>query len=323
MKCMTLKCKIIMGVTIFCSIVIIALFFIANFMVSFALDNDNTKGFMMDSVSEPLTDVETWFFNSSEKYSLKSSDDLTLLGHYLPNEKKTNNYVLLVHGYKSGVRVMAPFARDYLEKGWNVLAPEHRAQGNSEGRYIGMGVLEQYDMRLWIDWILKRDPNATIVLHGLSMGAATVMLMSAHEDLPVNVKAIIEDCGYSSVNKQFTDQLKSLFGLPAFPFLNFGSLVSKIRAGYFFEEGNALEAVKKAKVPLLFIHGEEDTFVPFAMVHEVFEAASCEKYLLTVPGAPHAQSVVVDNKGYWLAIENFLNKYIDNEGFEKISKIMQ
>lgn len=156
-----------------------------------------------------------------------------------------------------------------------------------------MGWPERRDVVRWCQQLIAEDPEAEIVLYGVSMGAATVMMASGEADLPVQVRCVIEDCGYTSVWDEFSGQLKELFGLPPFPVLNAADLVCRIRAGYSITEASALRQVERSVTPTLFIHGEEDTFVPFWMLEELYQAASCEKEKLAVPGAAHAESAAV------------------------------
>ncbi len=144
------------------------------------------------------------------------------------------------------------------------------------------------------------------------MGGATVMMVSG-EDLPPNVKAIIEDCGYSSIYDEFSYELKHLFKLPAFPILYFASLITKIRAGYsLLRDGSCTEQVSKSKTPILFIHGDKDDFVPFYMLDKVYGAANCQKEKLVVEGAGHALSAMTNPKLYWSAIKAFLNNHFSD-----------
>ena len=184
---------------------------------------------------------------------------------------------------------MSILASYYGLKGWNALLPDLRGCGDSEGEYIGMGWPDRKDMLQWINWIIARDQGAQIVLHGISMGGATVM-MTAGEALPGNVKAVVEDCGYTSVWDIFADELDYLFHLPAFPLLNIASGISTLRAGYSFTEASALKQIAKAQVPVLFIHGSEDNFVHTDMVYPLYDACSAEKQLLVVEGAGHGNS---------------------------------
>ena len=172
-----------------------------------------------------------------------------------------------------------------------------------------MGWDDRLDIISWINYILNEDPNAEIVLHGISMGAATV-LMTSGEEIPSNVKAIIADCGYTSVWDEFAYQLDDLFSLPEFPILNVSSIVAKIRAGYFLGEASSIEQVKKSKTPILYIHGDQDDFVPYYMMEELYNATNSEKEMLTIKGAEHAKASEVEPETYWTTINNFINKYI-------------
>ena len=140
------------------------------------------------------------------------------------------------------------------------------------------------------------------------MGGATVM-MTAGEALPPHVKAIVEDCGYTSAWDEFSGQLKAQFGLPAFPMMQIASVITRMRAGFWLSEADAVKQVAKSKTPILFIHGEEDTFVPFWMMDVLYEAAHCEKEKLAVPGAGHGMASSVDPDGYWSTVEVFVGRY--------------
>lgn len=254
----------------------------------------------------------------SEDVFLTSFDGLNLHGYYWENkEQKTSGeatqehrYAVLVHGYKGDAASMAAFAQNFHELGFSILAPDLRGHGSSEGDYIGMGWHDRLDVIDWIETLIAKDPDAEIILFGISMGGATVMMVSG-EELPPNVKLIIEDCGYTSVWDEFKEQLRQMFHLPAFPLMNIASFIAQIKAGYGFQEASAVEQVKKAVVPMLFIHGDADTFVPYWMLDVVYEAAACEKQKLVVPGAEHARAADKDPKLYWSTIREFISKYMD------------
>ena len=192
----------------------------------------------------------------------------------------------------------------YWERGFNTLMPDMSAHGESEGTYIGMGWLDRKDILLWIDYIISLDSQAEIYLHGVSMGGATVMMVSG-EELPEQVQGIVEDCGYTSVWDIFSDELEYLFGLPDFPFLYSANLFGNIRAGYDFKEASAVEQVKKSQVPMVFIHGGEDNFVKTDMVYDVYEACPTEKELLVIEGAGHGQAYGMDPELYFGTIFEF------------------
>ena len=160
-----------------------------------------------------------------------SGDGLNLFGDVFNTDTQSHKWLIAIHGYTGKREHMYSYARFYAEKGYNILTPDMRSHGDSEGKLIGMGWLDKEDVKLWIDYVLDIDPEAEIVLHRVSMGGATVM-MTAGEDLPDNVKAVIDDCGYTSVWDEFTDEAKYLFNISQFPILYTASAITKLRAGY-------------------------------------------------------------------------------------------
>ena len=218
-------------------------------------------------------------------------------------------WAVLCHGYTGQASGMAEYARRFYDAGFSLLLPDARGHGQSEGGYIGMGWPVRRDIAAWVQRVTAENGAPDIVLMGVSMGAATVM-MTAGEPLPPNVRAIVEDCGYTSVYDEFAGQLKELYGLPPVPILNAFDVVCRIRAGYSVYEASAVEQVKKSHTPTLFIHGSADTFVPFWMLDEVYDAAACEKEKLVVPGAAHAESAETDPALYWETVDAFVAGYM-------------
>ena len=289
-----------------------AMAFAGNYLFTYALD-PTAQGTMLNPADsgqpqEPSAEQQ-WFDASCEDRWLTSYDGLTLHGCYIPQVQDSHLYAVVCHGYGSEPRGMADYAARFYDMGFSILAPAARGHEQSQGDYVGMGWHERHDIVDWINTLVEQDPEAQILLFGVSMGGATVMMVSG-EELPGNVKCIIEDCGYTSVWDEFKLQLKEVFGLPSFPLLNAASLVCQIRAGYSFEEASSVEQLKKATLPMLFIHGEEDDFVPYSMLQPVYDAcASQEKELLSVPGAGHAESASTDPELYWGTITAFLEKH--------------
>lgn len=237
------------------------------------------------------------------------SDDLKLQG-YLKEDAATDKYVILIHGYTGSGATMLEYDDYYVENDYNILIIDHRIHGNSDGQYCTMGIKETDDILMWIDFIVSRNPNAEIVLHGISMGAAAIMMATGSEDIPDNVVAAIEDCGFTSVIDEFGSQIKMRVGIEARPLLKASSLYAKIKAGFFYGENSPIEAVKRSSTPTLFIHGTADDFVPFYMLQELYDSASCEKEMVEIEGAEHVMSHVVDPEKYWSAVDSFLKKYI-------------
>ncbi|NSW90318.1 MAG: alpha/beta hydrolase [Firmicutes bacterium] len=286
----------------------------------------NTKEFLRDSedlqasveilsVAQMEQTDSNWVYEQEfEEVEITSFDGLKLHGYYLEAKTPTNRTAILAHGYSSWAKAMGVYAKFFYETlGYNILMPDARGHGSSEGNYIGFGWHDRKDYVKWIEYIIDRvGDNAEIVLHGVSMGGATV-LMTSGEQLPGNVKAIISDCAYTSVKEQLAYQFKRMYHLPAFPLLQSTSILTKIRAGYYFEEASSLRQVSKSKTPILFIHGSKDSFVPLEMVYKLYENCSSEKELFIVDGASHGTAYNVDKEGYEKKIAEFLNKYVCGE----------
>lgn len=252
-------------------------------------------------IDQKIGDV---FYKTTSSTSIKSKDGLKLSGNFRTQD--SHKWALVIHGYKSTNRNMMGYGKKYYDSGYNVLLPDDRASGKSEGNHIGMGWLDKDDMVKWIKWIVKKDPEAKIVVHGVSMGGATTMMLSGLN--PKHVVCYIEDCGYTSVWDIFSSELKKRFSLPSFPVMDVSNIMAKIEAGYDFKEASSIEQVKKCKKPMLFIHGTKDDFVPYSMVNKVYNAAKCDKELYSVKGATHANSIYLDPLGYWNHVFNFITE---------------
>lgn len=251
-------------------------------------------------------EMKKWYSENGEDVYIMS-DSLRLHGKLFKNSG--TKYALVCHGYTSKAKHMAGFVNKFHSLGYSVLAVDARAHGDSEGTKIGMGWVERFDVIEWIKYIISLEPDAQIILHGVSMGASTV-LMASGEELPKNVKAIIADCGYTSEWDEFRQEADVLH-IPWFPVLNASSAISKVRDGYDFKQASAVEQVKKSHIPTLFIHGSKDELVPYGMLNELYSAANCEKEILTIQGAGHALSSSVAPELYWNTVETFLKKHLD------------
>ena len=258
---------------------------------------------------ENLNDAQKWLeekSNYSDKY-IESYDKLQL--HSYVVTQNSNKWAIVVHGYGGSGKLMSDKSKYFYDMGYNVLIPDLRGHGKSEGDYIGMGWKDRLDIISWINFIIKENPNAEIVLHGTSMGAATV-LMTSGENLPSNVKAIVADCAYTSAWDEFSYQLETYLKVPSYYILNVTNMVTKLKAGYSLKEASALECVKKATVPILYIHGDKDKFVPYSMMDKLYDSTNSQKEKLTIEGGEHANSDLVSPFLYWLTVEDFLNQYV-------------
>lgn len=289
------------------------------YFYEFALNPTTSKEMLFQATAGENTDpvkeeANTWFKEetSYEDWYINSRDNLRLHAYAVINPKPSNIWIIAVHGYMGNGMDMARCAKVYYQSGFNMLIPDLRGHGESEGDYVGMGWDDRLDIIDWVNVLVEKDPNIQVVLYGVSMGGATVM-MSSGENLPTQVKAIIEDCGYSSADEEFSYILSDIFKVPSQPALFAANLVTKMRAGYWISEASAVKQVAKSVTPILFIHGEEDTFVPFFMLDKVYEAAHCEKEKLVVKGAGHAASAEMEPELYAKTVTNFLNKYLTLE----------
>lgn len=284
-----------------------AYFMIGNYFYNIALNPNTSKEFVLGETTE-LRDP--WLNQNAKDVYITTSNNGNLKLHSYEIDNNSDIWAIVIHGYYGKGQDMVYFAQEYYNRGYNVLVVDLRGHGQSQGDYIGMGWHDRLDIIDWANYIINKDSNSKIILHGVSMGAATVM-MATGEVLPDNVKVAIEDCGYTSIWDEFEMQLKLLYNLPAFPALNAASAVCRIRAGYMLEEGSSVEQVKKSQTPTLFIHGDQDRFVPYEMLDVVYESANCEKQKLVIEGAAHAVASSVNPKLYWDTIDEFIGKYIN------------
>lgn len=217
--------------------------------------------------------------------------------------------VICFHGYTSkGMSDYIGLSDYYLKRGYAMLLPDARAHGESEGEYIGFGCLDRKDALVWVNWVIQElGENVEIILHGTSMGGATVLMASGLE-LPPQVKGIVSDCGFTSPKEVFTHVLNSMYHLPAFPVIQGADIMNKKLAGYGMDECNAKREVAHAKVPILFIHGSNDTFVPARMCDEIYDCCASPKKKLIVEGAAHAESYYKDTEKYEQALNEFFQE---------------
>jgi|SRR5690625_2537350 len=317
------------------SIIIVILLIIINIVAGFYFYNlaiaRNVKDFLQGNedleVSADAIDVfiegdwRDWLEDQSfEHWEMMSIDDLKLKGYFLEAKQPASKVVVFAHGYLGGALDMGLFGQYYYEDlGYNVFMADARGHGESEGDYIGFGWHDRLDYVKWIERIIEElGPDTEIVLHGLSMGAATV-LMTSGEQLPHQVKAIVADSPYTNVHDMFAYQMSRMFHLPSFPILDTTSLVTKLKANYSFKEASALEQVKQANVPILYIHGEADKFVPTSFTHELYEHTNSEAHIMTVADAGHGEAFVLDREKYIKQLRHFLNLYVD----EKLTSLEQ
>ncbi|MGP1370085.1 MAG: alpha/beta hydrolase [Eggerthia catenaformis] len=263
-------------------------------------------------ILHPLTQNELDYIKNLEKetLSITSFDGIRLKGTLIKGN--TNKVVICVHGYhSSGYRDFQYFIRFYHELGYTILLPEDRGHGDSQGKYIGFGWQDRLDLIEWIHELQKyfRFQPIQIALHGISMGASTV-LMASGEDLSSDVKCIISDCAYSNIKEEFRYFLKEA-KLPSRTILSSAIILSKNILGYDIRKADAIKQVEKSHIPTLFIHGDQDTVVPVRNASQLYNACNAEKELVIVKGAEHADSIITNPDLYFEKLKEFLDNHIN------------
>lgn len=303
----TLKRTFITVFILFAIIVGITLY-VGNYVYDYTLNRYSTKS-ILENIPIDEDDLEKsrkWLNANSLDVYIKSDDNLQLHASYI--DQKSKVYVIMIHGYRGeGASIISPIKKMKSQK-YNILIPDLRGHGQSEGDYIGMGWDDREDILKWINYILSIDSQASIVLYGVSMGGATVLNVSG-EPLPSQVKAIIEDCGYTSVWDVFQTHIP-MEKWQSHIALKMASWTTWLRAGYRLEDVQPIKQVQKSKTPILFIHGQDDWFVPSEMLDELYNAASCPKEKLLVNHASHANSCSVASQVYYDTILTFIKKNI-------------
>lgn len=300
-------------------ILVILYFVIGNVFYYFALNANSTQSRSIGEkyyVSSPAIDPEREQLEREkdkefleqmqpEQLSITSHDGLKLEGYVFEQPTQTNQWVFAVHGYTGSVRQMTRWNRQLYEQGYNVFAPDLRGHGNSAGNYYGMGWLDQQDLHDWLQLLLEREPDADVTLYGVSMGASAVLNLAGKA--PSQVKSVIADSGFTSVKSIFETQLHNVLHLPSFPIINAANTVSKWRIGLDFK-ASTLERVKEIRIPILYIHGGQDTFVPVENVYSLAEATNAPYEIWVVDEANHGEAVKVEPDLYREKVNTFIQQ---------------
>ena len=269
------------------------------------LDSLNQRGALCDTfINMPSGERHHGYFIRQATDSTKNAADSTTMSRPV---------AIVVHGWRDTAIKFMTIARIYEQAGYHVLMPDLHAHGLSEGEAVQMGWKDRKDVLHWITVASKLFDTNDFVIHGVSMGAATTMCVSG-EKMPECVKTVrfVEDCGYTSVWDEFSYELKEEFGLSDFPILYASSLLCKIKYGWSFGEASSIKQVRKCPYPMLFIHGDDDTFVPSEMVHPLYEAKQGEKELWITKGTKHARSYSDYREEYIQRVRAFIGACSDH-----------
>ncbi|HIT83782.1 MAG TPA: alpha/beta hydrolase [Candidatus Avibacteroides faecavium] len=308
--------------TVFWSLAILATLAVtvivtAHFMLVYSLQPDNRGKDLQgsfDYMYEEYPFLRPWVDSLETAGALRDTfivnDGARLHAYYVAAPEATRATAVIVHGYTDNAIRMFMLAHLYNhELRYNVLLPDLHYSGLSDGDCFRMGWLDRLDVMRWMDVADSIFGGTQMVVHGISMGAATTMMVSGEEQRPF-VRCFVEDCGYTSVWDEFEHELRGRFGLPAFPLLHVADWLCGVEHGWTFREASAVEQVKKCRLPMLFIHGAADDFVPTWMVYELFEAKPQPKEIWVVPGAAHAVSYRDNRDQYVWRVRNFVSRHI-------------
>ena len=300
-----------------------AVIFAALFSVGFAIfrmaakrhektlevNDESIKSYGVETFADDIkSSIARWHAYGTEKVSISSFDGTRLYGIYA-KAKEPRATIILFHGWRSYPEMdFSCILGKYMDKSYNILLVDQRAHGESEGKYITFGINESRDCACWAKYIEERENGAyPVFVEGMSMGATTVM-MCVGRGLPECVKGIIADCGFTSPKEIICHVVKHYHvpGKLIFPFVAFWF---RVLAGVKINEYSTIEAMKNCTLPVMFIHGEADNFVPCEMSRRNFEACASEKRIFTAPGAGHGMAYVTDSKGCLSAMEEYFSMF--------------
>lgn len=317
---MTKKSKVLSWTGIILSLFILILIGAGMYMLNFSLkpagklDAKDLDAYQYMFQEYPY--LQSWVDSLKHENALK---DTSLINHegkklhaiYVAAAQPTDKTAVIVHGYTDNSIRMLMIGYLYShDLHYNILLPDLQFHGKSQGEAIQMGWKDRLDVQEWMQLANAiYGGNTQMAVHGISMGAATTMMVSG-EPQPPYVKCFIEDCGYTSVWDQFKKELNGQFNLPAFPLLHTASMLCQLRYGWNFQEASALKQVAKCRLPMLFIHGDKDNYVPTWMVYPLYEAKPEPKELWIAPGSKHARSYQDHQETYTQKVKQFTEKYI-------------
>ncbi|CAM3086609.1 alpha/beta hydrolase [Lactiplantibacillus plajomi] len=244
-----------------------------------------------------------------QTWTIQSADGLKLVAWYVPKRGSAKT-VVLAHGFAGNKALMGAWAGMYHELGYNVLVPDARAAGASQGQAVGYGWLERKDDLKWAQTVVQRTKTTKIVMSGISMGAAGMTMASGERQLP-QIKAYVVDSPFTSAQAIISYQAKEMYHLPAFPLVNVTSAITRVRAGYSFKTADAQAAIERNHRPIMIISGTKDDFVPTWMGKALYRHANQPKRLWLVKGAGHTTAITQNYQEYKRRVAQFLKQYVD------------
>lgn len=272
------------------------------------LDANGLKGTAFEKYLDHIRNAHGWLIeHNAQDVWIKSADGLNLHGVWVPAENAIGT-IVLAHGYRSSPLVDFGLVFDfYHNHRLNLLVPDQRCHGESEGKYITFGVKESRDMLCWLTHHNEVLCDVPVIISGLSMGASTMMYL-ADQNLPKNVVGIIVDSGFTSPAAIISSVFKSIMHIPADPFVWTANLFAQIFAGFSLYEKDSRKTLAKCHLPIVMIHGLADDFVPCYMTQQGYDMCNSQKELLLVENADHATAFVHQPEKYMQMLTGFINR---------------
>lgn len=269
-------------------------------------NRDSYRGTSWDRYHDEIMEGIAWIESHERERVVITSDDGLKLAGRLTMNPGAEGIVLMFHGYRTHPEIdFSASSHVYYHAGNHILHIDQRASGESEGKYIGFGVLESRDCKRWCEYAAKRfGPDCKIIIAGLSMGASTV-LMAAGQKLPENVCGIVADSAFSSPAKIIEKKIRQSYKVKGRMITVSIGVWTRILAKYSLTEVSVPEIMKNNDIPVLFVHGKADSLVPVEMTQKAFDACRAEKKMLLVDGAEHGTGYLVENETYKAMLEEF------------------
>lgn len=242
---------------------------------------------------------------------LQSRFGYELKGTFIPNPRPSNKTIIFLHGISATQAMGMHYAEMYLSEGYNLLIYDSRSHGASSGTCTTWGYYEQYDLDQWIDWLLARNPQSTIGVHGVSMGAATGLMHAALNEQSKRVKFYIADSPYSDLSTLITEKIAA-YTQAQYPFwirmlISCASLIAYFQSDFSYEEVSPIKNMHNITTPILYLHSEEDILVPAEMSRQLYKATKGYRELHTFPSINHGRAAIDRKREYQDIVVRFLH----------------
>lgn len=268
------------------------------------------SGAMLVNKDNELKKAKDWINQvHPEKLTMMADDDYILVARKIIVKPDNDKWAVILHGYNGKAEDIYDIAKHYADEDFNILMPDLRANGESEGSFMGMGWTDRLDVINWIDVILEENPSAQIVIHGVDVGADTA-LMLAGEPVKSSIKAIVAEGAYTSAWDVVKKEYAARYQWPAFPIVNMMNPVTKIWGGYSLKEADAVKQVKNTQIPILLIHGGQDTYATDDMTKELDEAISSAHEVLEIAAGVHEYCRYTETDTYYNGTFRFVDTYV-------------